>query len=50
MKANEQEKQFCDAITTILKLVGEDPMREGLIKTPQRVFKAFEHLCSGYNQ
>ena len=30
------------AIKTILKYIGENPDREGLIETPQRVIKAFE--------
>jgi GTP cyclohydrolase I len=31
-----------------LKAIGEDVNREGLIKTPKRVAKAFEEICSGY--
>ena len=30
------------AIKTILKYIGEDPNREGLVETPKRVIKAFE--------
>ncbi|MFY4783768.1 GTP cyclohydrolase I, partial [Aliarcobacter butzleri] len=33
-----------------LSYVGEDLHREGLLGTPKRVRKAFEFLCSGYNQ
>jgi len=36
------------AIKTILKYVGEDPNREGLIETPRRVIKAFEEYFGGY--
>jgi len=36
------------ATENILKAIGEDPNREGLIKTPKRVAKAFEEICSGY--
>ena len=39
-----------NAIKQILEHVGEDVNREGLIKTPQRVQKAWEFMCSGYDQ
>jgi GTP cyclohydrolase I len=34
----------------ILKLIGEDPEREGLKKTPERVAKAISYMTMGYNQ
>jgi GTP cyclohydrolase IA len=38
-----------DAITKLLKDLGEDPTREGLRDTPKRVEKAYKFLTSGYN-
>jgi len=45
-----KDKAFEDAITQILQLVGEDPSREGLVKTPSRVVKALQFLTEGYTQ
>ena len=36
------------AIQIILKYIGENPDREGLIETPTRVIKAFDEYFSGY--
>ena len=46
--SSKKAKKFEKAVTTILELIGEDPNREGLKKTPHRVYKAFKHLCEGY--
>ena len=46
-KVNAKEK-FENAVKTIIEIIGEDPKREGLIKTPERVFKAFEFMTKGY--
>ena len=37
-------------IKELLIEIGEDPQREGLLHTPERVAKAFEFIFQGYNQ
>jgi GTP cyclohydrolase I len=37
-------------VEQLLKELGEDPNREGLQKTPERVAKALEYLTSGYDK
>jgi len=38
-----------EAFKTILTWMGEDPNREGLLKTPERVSKAMKFLTNGYD-
>ncbi|MBM0636470.1 GTP cyclohydrolase I FolE [Campylobacter sp. VicNov18] len=44
------QKQFENCVKTMLEIIGEDPNRQGLIKTPNRVFKAYEFFTSGYKK
>ena len=44
------ENEAKHAIKTLLKWIGEDPEREGLLETPKRVLKAYKEWFSGYNQ
>ena len=37
-------------IEAVLREIGEDPQREGLLRTPQRVGKAFQFLTKGYHE
>ena len=37
-------------VEQLLKELGEDPHREGLARTPERVAKAMQYLTSGYGQ
>ncbi len=39
-----------EAVRTIIKELGENPEREGLLGTPARVRKAYEYLMQGYKQ
>ena len=43
-------KELAGHVKAILKLLGEDPEREGLVKTPERVAKAWQFLTQGYEQ
>ena len=49
-KSEVSDKQAEEAFKTILKWIGEDPNREGLIETPKRVIKAFKEYFKGYHQ
>jgi GTP cyclohydrolase I len=43
-------EQFINAVKTMITHVGEDINREGLLKTPQRVLKAYEFMYGGYKE
>ena len=44
------DKEAEEAFKTIIRWIGEDPNREGLLETPRRVAKAFKEYFKGYNQ
>src|SRR6185312_6583041 len=55
--AYKKIEQYDDAATIelgknyqeVLKLIGENPEREGLLKTPERIAKAMQYATQGYN-
>lgn len=46
----ETTAQIAEHVKEILSLLGEDPQREGLVKTPERVAKALQFMTQGYGQ
>ena len=44
------EETIADLVRKMLTLIGEDPNREGLRRTPERFEKALRYLTSGYRQ
>jgi len=46
----EKTAQIAHHYQEIIRLLGEDSAREGLIKTPERVSKAMQFLMNGYEQ
>ncbi|MDQ1264112.1 MAG: cyclohydrolase [Campylobacterota bacterium] len=48
--SDKQDVEFENAIKTMMLHVGENPQREGLLKTPQRVKKAYEFIFGGYKE
>ena len=44
------EKEAEEAFVKIIKWIGEDPSREGLVSTPKRLIKAFKEYFKGYKE
>ena len=44
------DKEAEEAFIKILRWIGEDPTREGLLETPKRVTKAFREYFKGYKE
>jgi len=48
--AKVSEKEVEEAFVKIIKWIGEDPSREGLLSTPKRLVKAFREYFQGYSE
>ena len=43
-------EDVAEAIRTLIRWAGDDPTREGLLDTPQRVARAWREYCQGYGE
>lgn len=50
MKSKITEKQTLSYIKKILEFIGENPNREGLVNTPNRIIKSWKELFGGYGK
>ena len=55
LNATLEERQvrhakLCSAVRTILECIGEDPDREGLLRTPERYAQALMWMTRGYEE
>ena len=50
LKSEIPDKEAEEAVVKLLKWMGEDPSREGLLETPKRVVKAFKEYFKGYSE
>ena len=50
MSAEEAQNRLEKSYTEILTAIGEDPEREGVLKTPKRAAKAFQFFTKGYKE
>ena len=50
MDSQETIQQLAAHFKAIIELIGDDPLREGLLKTPMRAAKALYYITEGYRQ
>jgi GTP cyclohydrolase I len=48
--ARPSREEAEDAVRTLIRWAGDDPTREGLLGTPNRVVRSYEEFFSGYNE
>jgi GTP cyclohydrolase I len=49
MYDEDTSEEIAEHVSSILEILGEDPSREGLEKTPERVARAYQFLMHGYS-
>ena len=50
MAIKPSRDEALDAVKTLIKWAGDDPTREGLIETPDRVIRAYKEFFAGYEE
>ena len=50
MTIKPSRDEALDAVKTLIKWAGDDPTREGLIETPDRVIRAYKEFYAGYEE
>jgi len=50
MPTKPSRDEALDAVKTLIKWAGDDPTREGLIETPDRVIRAYKEFFAGYEE
>ena len=50
MTIKPSRDEALDAVKTLIKWAGDDPTREGLIETPDRVIRAYKEFFAGYEE
>ena len=50
MTTKPSRDEALDAVKTLIKWAGDDPTREGLIETPDRVIRAYREFFAGYEE
>lgn len=50
LNASPSRKDAEEAVRTLLRFIGENPSRPGLVDTPARVVRAWEEWCAGYGE
>ena len=48
--SEEKEQEIYTAIRTLITAIGEDPNREGLIDTPERIVRMWKEIFRGYDE
>ncbi len=47
---NMDQDKIREGVRLILEGIGEDPSREGLVDTPERISRMYQEICGGYTQ